>query len=198
MRKFKKSERGVLTIQFLIAIVLILFFVVSFFGLTMTLAYSSLTQYLTYASARKMSLGGLNKDQQEDAGKLKYQAIRNGIFGGSFLPGGSDWFGIPQDANVGFNGGYSGQESGMPGARKLFYGSFVSFSSNISNFTVPFLTDKISGDLNTTIGSYLGREPSKEECENFFSATPSLFPASEYSGHGLSFSPTPLFSDNGC
>ena len=69
MRKFKKSERGVLTVQFLIVIVLVLFFVVSFFGLTMTLAYSSLTQYLTYASARKMSLGGpLGRDQQEDVG----------------------------------------------------------------------------------------------------------------------------------
>lgn len=195
MKKFKKSERGVLTVQFMVVIVLVLFFVISFFGLTMTLVYSSLTQYLTYASARKLSLGGPNKDQQEIVGKLKYQTIRQGLFGSAFQPGGTDWFGIPNEAEVGFNTAYSDQESGMPGARRLFYGSFVLFQSNISNFTVPFLTDKDGGDLNTTVGSYLGREPSKEECENFLSTAP--FPTSEYSGVS-SFSPTPFFSDNGC
>ena len=197
MKKFKKSERGVLTVQFMVAIVLVLFFVVSFLGLTMTLAYSSLTQYLTYASARKLSLGGLSKGDQVDAGKSKYQAVRQGIFGNSFQPGGTDWFGIPQEAQVGLNSAYSGQEgggSGLPGARNLFYGAFVSFQSNISNFTVPFLTDETSEDLDTTVGSYLGREPSKAECKNFLSTAP--FP--NYPGNMPQRSLTPFFSDNGC
>lgn len=200
MRKFKKSERGVLTVQFMVAIVLVLFFIVSFLGLTMTLTYSSLTQYLTYASARKLSLGGRSKGHQVDAGKLKYQTIRQGIFGSSFQPGGTDWFAIPE-AQLEFNSAYSGQEAttSSPGARRLFYGTYVfPFQSNISNFTVPFLTGETSGDLITTVGSYLGREPSINECEDFLSTAKTLFPLSKYPGNMPQRSLTPFFSDNGC
>lgn len=208
MKPHYKSCKGSLTMQFMIALVLIIFFVMSFLGLALTLSYASLTQYLTYASARKLSLGGINKADQEQAGKEKYTDLRGNLFGNAFQPGSTDWFGIPNQISTGLNVSYDPQEqtSGKPGERNLFYGAWVAFQSKVTSFKIPMLTDKSDGNLRTLIGSYLGREPSEQECEDFFQATPTppawfriKYSQPSYSGTSEMQSPLPpLTSDNGC
>ena len=203
MKKFKKSSQGFLTVQFMLALVFIMFFIVSFLGLALTLVHASLTQYLTYSSARKLALGGETKSSQKDAGKNKYTTIRQDLFNTAFqTSSGSDWFYI-SDAGIGPNPNYSNQESSDPGARRLFFGSYVEFKSNVTNFAVPLWTDKTSGDLETSIGSYMGREPSREECKNFFQN--STIPIGTSDGYpsvigGQTVTPIHFenFSDNGC
>ena len=65
------------------------------------------------------------------------------------------------------------------------------------------LTDKVSGDLKTVVGSYLGREPSQAECEIFFEN--SKIPVGTAGGYpspmgGQTLAPVNFigFSDNGC
>ena len=199
----KKSSQGFLTVQFMLALVFIMFFIVSFLGLALTLVHASLTQYLTYSSARKLALADETKFSQEDAGKNKYQIIRQGLFNTAFQSSASsDWFYI-SDAGIGPNPNYSSQESSSPGARRLFFGSYVEFKSKITNFQVPLWTDKTSGDLETSIGSYMGREPSREECMNFFQN--SFLPIGTSDGYpsvigGQTVTPIQFanFNDNGC
>ena len=196
----KKSSQGFLTVQFMLALVFIMFFIVSFLGLALTLVHASLTQYLTYSSARKLALGDETKFSQKDAAKNKYLSIRQGLFNTAFQSSASsDWFYI-SDAGIGLNPNYSDQDDG---ARRLFFGSNVEFKSKITNFQVPLWTDKTSGDLETYIGSYLGREPSREECENFFQNL--ALPIGTSDGYPSVIgnqTVTPIhftnFSDNGC
>ena len=198
-KKTKTSEKGFLTVQFMIALMISLFFIISFLGLTLTLTHSSLTQYLTYSAARKTALGGKTAGEQKDKGKEKYQQLRNKFFGGAFQGGGSDWFVISRDTEMGFNPAYNRQEDGRPGARRLFYGSFVEFKSNITNFQIPGLTSADSGDLKTPVGSYLGREPSEKECDDYFQHPNTKNVLRDYeTALGGRLSLTNFFTDNGC
>ena len=203
LKKFKKSAQGFLTVQFMIAFIFIMFFIISFLGLALTLVHASLTQYLTYSSARKNALGGESIGAQKDAGEQRYQDIREGLFKGSHL-GGSDWFVIPTEATIGENTQYSEKSRPVAGLH-LFYGSHLTFKSNVINFQIPSLTDssdETNRNLETTVGSYLGREPSREECEGFLTGSelpigndPDKYPAKI---GGQELSPTKFFSDNGC
>ena len=193
MRQFKKSESGVLTIQFMMALILIMFFIVSFLGLSLTLTYASLTQYLTYSAARRQFLAG--------TGAEKYDEVKG------VLPGG--WFEI-SDPSFGFNHGgsrdsYRNQEDNHAGARHLFYGARVTFKSNIAKFKMPALTGATDLGLNTTIGSYLGKEVSGQDCQNFFQTVVNRNSAQMISREYREMSTMPGFSgnlefksDNGC
>lgn len=198
-KKIENSEKGFLTVQFMIALMISLFFIISFLGLTLTLTHSSLTQYLTYVAARKTALGGKTAGDQEDKGKEKYKQLRDKFFGSSFQSGGSDWFVISSDTEMGFNPAYNSQEDGRPGARRLFYGSFVEFKSNITNFQIPGLTSEESGDLKTPVGSYLGREPSEKECDDYFLHPNTKNRLKDYeTALGGRLQLTNFFTDNGC
>ena len=199
MRRFKKSERGVLTIQFMIALILVMFFIISFLGLSLTLTYASLTQYLTYSAARSHFLAG--------DGIQKYSDKRRKLFGVAFT-GSSDWFEISA-ARAEFND-RGGEYTHSPppssgrggGARRLFYGVWVTFTSKITQFKVPFLTDTLSPGLSATIGSYLGKEVSSSDCGNFFQEVnreaPYFF--RDYNGemHQFNRDDFKFESDNGC
>ena len=144
-----------MTIPFLIAFIIVMFLILSFFRLTLTLTYASVVQYITYSSARRLSLGDLDKATQEGKGGEKYSQLT------SELLKKSAWFDV-SGPQTDFNTEYT--ESGH---RNLFYGVFVSFTSKLISFRIPLLAEDGDQGLTTTIGSYLGREPSKEECDQF-------------------------------
>ena len=192
MRQFKKSESGVLTIQFMMAFVVIMFFIVSFLGLSLTLTYASLTQYVTYSAARKQFLAG------PAAGKNKYNEISRRV-----LPGG--WFDIEKPEDFGVHGKYVSPKPRRPAARNLFYGVWVNFKSKITQFKIPGMTQQgwDEEQLDTTIGSYLGREVSAQDCQNFFQTVSQFnMKNSEYGYNGdmPGFETGTLVfkSDNGC
>jgi len=194
MGPLNKNQKGVITIQFLIVLIIILFFIMSFLGLSLTLVKGSIVQYLTYSSARSLSLGNESLAAQTDYAKLKYASLREKLFSNKYQSSG-EWFFVPAVPEIGFNENYTDRS-----LRKMFYGAFVSFISTRTNFKIPFLTDQEDGELHTTIGSYLGREVSEQECEAFNNQRMrhicAIYAPRIGGGACGNLQPTP--SDNGC
>ena len=65
---FGLSCRGSLTVQFLLGFILILSFVMLFSAMTLTLAVSGVTQYMTYSASRVLFLsdGSQRQNQQQE------------------------------------------------------------------------------------------------------------------------------------
>lgn len=170
-----KENKGIITIPFLLVMIIILSFILSFFGLAMTFAHVSVTQYLTYSSARKFALAGESQEDQMRTSKNHYEKLRGRFFKSSAHTGKTgDWFYIPEEiswdrggsSNFGDPEGYT--DGASHPTKNTFYGISVNFRSFIIQLQIPFLTDGGDEDApEIRVLSFLGREVSKEECEIF-------------------------------
>ena len=222
MKKIKKqisphllrNQKGSLTVQFIFSFMLVFGFIIGFFYLSLTLVVGELVQYATYSSSRYLSLSHMTVTQQKTASQMKYNQL---LFGGGIFRSG--FFGnINADnkpfnltspsqisANIGLN-----ETPGMPGEqseRNLFYGVWTEFQPKGLSLKVPFWGESVQGAqqglFDSVIGSYLGREPSWEECVKFANVRWSMIeqvtspsPPGGYSGNVsgvMSFQ-----FDNGC
>ncbi|MCZ0933060.1 MAG: hypothetical protein OXJ52_07910 [Oligoflexia bacterium] len=171
MKKRKKNNQGIITIPFLLVLVIVLFFTLAFLMLAMTLAHVTVTQYMTYSSARKLSLGGEKGQAQLDSAVSHYAKLRGQFFKSSAHTGNTgDWFYI-QPALADDEQQYSIQED-YPESnayRKRFYGINTRFQTLALNLKIPFLIESDSDQINkpVRVSSFLGREPSQAECVEF-------------------------------
>ena len=155
MKSFKK---GFVIFPFLIALTLVIFFVQSFFTISQTLVYASVAQYISYSSARRLSLGANDINIQKQNSDEKFNELTGRLFKNS------SWFTLTKQAQ-GFDQDYSSVGGGY---RRLFYGYSTKFISQIVNFEIPYVSSESPRPFEATISSFLGRAPSKKECENFF------------------------------
>lgn len=161
----QSTKKGFVTIQFLIAFGIIMFFVQAFIGLSLTLTHATLVQYLSYSSARKLSLGGLSRADQHRQAEEQYSTLRQAFFKTQYRSGKREWFEVATDPNLGFDTEY---EDSPNRYRLMFYGVSASFTSYVFNFHAPFIMQGSKKDLKTKVASYMGREPSRQECLRFF------------------------------
>lgn len=185
------NNKGMVTAPFLLVSIIILFFILTFFFLSMTLVHVSVTQYMTYAAARRLALG--NKDigdegnqnplTQKGAANDHYIKLRNQLFSATAHTGKpGDWFAIQEDLGrrpaaggktsksvgdrgPGEGGGYLPQD--RENKLKRFYGVTVLFQAKALKLNIPFLTDDPSNFTDVAVASFLGREPSQKDCEKF-------------------------------
>ena len=170
-----KNQQGMVTIPFLLVLIIILFLILSFFGLTMTLAHISVTQYMTYSAGRKLSLGGINHPDHKREVREHYKELRGQLFNPKAHTGATgDWFLIDSEIQYTGEGGEGGigyllqEEKPEPAlARKLFYGVGVYFKSHITQLKIPFLIKNTKDELSFRVMSFLGRAPNQTECEDF-------------------------------
>lgn len=162
-----KNNKGIITIPFLLVLIIILFFILSFFGLAMTFAHVSVSQYLSYSTARKYSLAGRGQQKQKIQAQEHYQKLRSLFFKpGAYTKGSGDWFIIPTSLDVHRNIGKAFDDDKTD--RNLFYGVSFTFTSRIPKFQIPFLVkDERTSLIKAGIFSFLGREPSEFECQEF-------------------------------
>ena len=169
-KKQKKNNRGIITIPFLLVLVIVLFFTLSFLMLAMTLSHVTVTQYMAYSSARKLSLAGLNKNTQLDTAIDHYQILRERFFKPTAYTGQTgDWFYI-QEGLVDTEQQYSIQgDYPESTAQKRFYGVNTRFQALALNLKIPFIIENDNAQINepVRISSFLGREPSQKECKDF-------------------------------
>ncbi len=139
----------------------------------MTFVHVSVSQYMAYSTARKHALGGIDQGDQIDQAKRHYSELRNKFFKPNSHAGNpGDWFKIPHALDegnaegIGFSVSF---DEAPESDRDLFYGAGFPFTSNIVMFRIPFLMDNGSPpNIQTVITAFLGREPSKAECREFF------------------------------
>ena len=161
------SERGVLTVQFMFGMVLVLIFIFLFSLMSFTLAVASVTQYITYSSARQLFLGHKDIGAQKRAAADKYyNLIKNSsvekIFGG-------DLFVITDPSRIQTNGMGINSKFSTSGTHNLFYGVWTKFHPKV--LQVETFWGDVEGrpsEFETSVGSYLGEQPTQYEVQSWF------------------------------
>ena len=178
------NHQGMITIPFLLVSSIILFLILSFFSLAMTFAHISAVQYISYSTARKLSLGGTTDEtERKGVAEQHYKDLRGKFFGNAWTDSG-DWFKIDQELEIklypdettsgsssdaGTLGGMGDYNPNGETDRNMFFGANVGFASNIISLAIPFLINPSTEEQEPCcrISSFLGREPSFKECEDF-------------------------------
>lgn len=196
--KFKKKERGFITLDFLIAFVLVMGFTSILAALTVTLTVVEVIQYTSFATARNFSVSHIDTDAQVEYANQTYQRLYNNPAVASLFRNG--WFEISEEPQIGnFIDDFpaSDTESGV------YFGARVRLNSKVLAFEIPFFgsttNDETEEGFQTALSSYVGKEPTQAECQQFsqnrLEWTRSL--------NGTRFSETDssnarAFMDNGC
>ena len=169
MYKLITEQKGTLTLQFLFGFLIMIAFMVGFGAFTLVLTLSEVTQYITFSSSRQLFLSHQNVEVQRQMAQDKFENLKNHNVLKAFYGGPKPFVGIAEkleEDNVGVHPEYKTQGDGNE--VNFFYGVWTVFNAKILNLRLPFLGDT-SGDnpdfFSANIGSYIGREPSVEECQ---------------------------------
>jgi hypothetical protein len=175
-----RNERGFITVDFIFSIVLVIGFTALLFIVTFTLSVASITQYITFAAARNYAVAHLDKDKQEERARAKYkELIGNSAFKPLYA---GNWFKVSSDStiNIGdqtkFIPGFQEAVSSDENQVNEFWGVGTTFVAKVLDFKIPFFgstapdSDGSGKGFQTYMGSYLGREPSADECIKFNAA----------------------------
>jgi hypothetical protein len=212
-KKLIRNQTGSLALDFIFAFTLIFGFTLIMFAFALTLTAAEMTQYLTYTSARAYFASHFNLEEQRQMAGKKYDSLMQQQ-GYSFLSN-SSWFLVGSR----FIGNMENNPSPEFAGYKVkgdepnrFHGVSVSFIAKILSMSSPFFgTTDPDGDgtgstFTTHIGSYLGREPTMEECFNFNKERWKFIRKLSVTGGGASYSTGTssnadnlrLVADNGC
>lgn len=199
------NERGVITVDFLFAIVLILGFSGLLFVLSFTLSVASVTQYITFAAARSYAVAHVDKDTQEARGQAKYkELIANSVMKPLYTNG---WYTVDAQVTLGDQTQVvSGWQD--PSGVNEFWGAGTNFTAKVLDFHIPFFgstTDDGNGGsgFKTYMSSMVGREPTEAECIEFTAARWAAIRGLQVSGgtsYGQGTSTNGYFpqTDDGC
>lgn len=164
-----KNQRGMVTIPFLLVSMILIFFILSFLFLNMTLVHISVTQYMSYSTARRLALAGESSAAQVQSAINHYQELRAEFFSpNAYIGRPGDWFEIKpviEDKDIGTQ--YDRYPEFENDDRKRFYGITLLFKTFVLKLKIPFLSEGADRSLSAGVSSFLGREPSQEECETF-------------------------------
>ena len=163
-RSLLKDEKGILTLDFIFAFIIIFGFVGVLFSFAITFSVVEAVQYVSFASARNFSLAHLNEDRQKERADEKYDELTTSKALSAFFSNG--WFEIKKSDTHKFNDVYEPE----PG-REIFIGVRVLFKAPILFKRIPFLGTTASNPdgFSVNIQSFLMREPTFQECKDFIS-----------------------------
>lgn len=168
-----ESESGSLVVDFMFAFTLIFSFVTIFISIAITLTTVEMVQYLTFAGARAYFASHHTVDSQREQGHAKYQELL-GTAAYGFVKNGN-WFTVeaPFVGDVTSGVEELNAYAQPPDKPNRFHGVVTYFTANILSASSPFFgstdpeRDGTGSTFGTNIGSYLGREPTMEECQKF-------------------------------
>jgi hypothetical protein len=163
-RNILKNQKGILTLDFIFASIMMFTFSAILFRFAITFVVVEITQYATFASARTYFAAHKNQDEQERIGKLKFDALlrdRNSVLGNFFR---NDWFEVGNVEIADFSGEFS-QTAGEDS--DTFVGARTSLVAKVLSMNIPLLGSTTDDDLGTQVSSYLMREPTEQECQDF-------------------------------
>lgn len=173
MKHTLKNEKGIITLDFLFAFTLVMGFSALFFALSLTLTVVEITQYITFAAARNFSASHINPQAQQALANAKFDELANHEVFETFYSNG--WFEVATPPMVGIMSDIVPAYQQPADKPDTFVGVATRFTARILDFEIPFYGSTApdgdgSGDgFTTIIGSYLGRDPTAEECTSFVS-----------------------------
>ena len=181
-----KSNRGVITIDFLFAFTFVFSLVYLLFVVSFTFFMVEVSQYITFSAARSYYAAHISNAQQVEMGKRKFlsltQAETSPVKG---LFSNMKWYSFSEPLIGKFaDDGYSYPAAGdqvllddydvkAEPQQNTFWGVRVEFIPKVLDFSLPLIgstNEKGEGTgeiFKTNIQSFLGREVSMEECFEF-------------------------------
>lgn len=167
-----RNERGLITVDFLFAMVLILGMSGLLFVLTFTLSIASVTQYVTFAAARNFAVGHIDQAAQAARGQAKYNELLNDPVLKPLYTNG--WFTVDAQVTIGDQTQVVSQWRN--GQVNEFWGAGTHFIAHVLDFHIPFFGstapdgDGSGSEFSTYMSSNLSREPTEAECIEFTAA----------------------------
>ncbi len=159
-----KNQKGMLTLDFIFASIMMFTFSAILFRFAITFVVVEITQYATFASARTFFAAHKNEDEQRRVGKAKFDQLlrdQNSVLGNFFR---NDWFEIGNVELKDFSSEFS-QTAGEDS--DTFVGARANLVAKVLSMNIPLLGSTTDDDLGTQVSSYLMREPTEKECEDF-------------------------------
>ncbi len=187
------NEKGLLTIDFVFASLLIFSLSAVIFSFGMTLSVVEVVQYMSFASARNYSLAHQNEQKQIERGELKFNELASNPIFDSMVEFG--WFEVGQVQINDFNSEF-GPDSSYESDN--FVGARIPFSAPILYKRIPMVgnTAEDANAFQANVQSFLAREPTFEECRDFMAER-----AQQMSNLGFSVlqvDQVVVLMDNGC
>lgn len=163
-----QNEKGMIAVDFMFSFVLVLGMAFLVFAFCFALVGAEIAQYITFASARSFSAGHISPTHQRDLAWKKYDQLKaDPVFAPLFTNG---LFEIPNSEEI----GVGPMESVYPRTptRYMFWGVYLTMNVPLLDFRIPFYGSTMGNEedgegFTTNIGSFLGREPTVNECINF-------------------------------
>ncbi|MCB9025642.1 MAG: hypothetical protein H6625_04950 [Bdellovibrionaceae bacterium] len=182
MRKYKKNSilinqnSGGITIDFIFAITLIMGLSAILLSLSLTLTVASITQYITFATARAQMAAHHTTDEQVASAQRQFNRLYSDPLFSPLYNG--NWFQLSEPAFLLKPGDLKTFKTDFPdvklspGQPDLFIGFAITFVARILDFQIPFYgsTSDMGGDgsgFTTVIASFLSKEPSSLQCRDF-------------------------------
>lgn len=170
-----KNSRGMITAEFIFAMVICAGICIVLFSLNFTLAMAEVAQYIAFSTARAHSASQIDQNKQIEIARQKYTALLNQpaiavVFN---KPAGEGWIELSRPNEIEIMGGgrmdagfneYPYQEDRVPQV-----GVRLKFRPRILNMRIAFLgstAEDPDAGFEANINALLIREPSVEECWN--------------------------------
>ena len=166
-----RNERGILTLDFIFALIVGMSFTMIFFALTLTLSLVEVAQYISYSVARTALAAHEDRSAEQANALAKYAELRaRPIFASVFTN--HSWFKLSAtpdfgDPANGFNLEYNVDPNDD---NAIFWGARIQIEAKILNITIPMLGDsKTKPETGiANVQTFLGREVSTQECREQF------------------------------
>ncbi len=164
------NQRGMIFIDVVYAFTLAFFLLFLFIIFAFCLSVIEVTQYITYAGARHYLA---SHHTPEDQNKLAFDKVtrllESSVLNPFFKSNG--WFQIERGSvRTGLRERFEGSDVGGRSQKKdIFIGLWLTFRAPILSFNIPFLglTNLEHDGFTTEIRSFLGREITQKECQDF-------------------------------
>jgi Flp pilus assembly protein TadG len=206
------NQRGVVTINFMIALIIGFGMATILFAMSMTLMVTELTQYATFSAARAHAAANKDPSDQETAARDKYDSmIRSNVLAPFFSNG---WFTVSPKGELEVRSGNTGSgaqasfKDDYPSAkeanREIWTGVRTKFVARVLSLKLPMIGSTTQDDegLSARVVTILIREPSQNECQKFIKdrydvmmKLDSRFAINGYTSHQSDYV---AMEDNGC
>lgn len=175
-RPFKSSlnnSRGMITTDFIFAMVICAGVCIVLFALNFTLSMVEVAQYIAFSTARAHAASQVDQNKQIEVARDKYRALlaQPAIATIFNKPGGEGWFQLsaPNDVEIMGGGDFDSGFTDYPSAddRVPQVGVRFKFRPRVLNMRVAFLgatSEDPDAGFETNVAALLIREPTAEEC----------------------------------
>ena len=151
------NQKGTLSVDFLFTFSVSILLVVFFLMVSLTFSLMETAQYIAFKTSRIYFIGNASVDVHEQTALNEFNRLNNQFFKPGTVM--KNWFELTVGRGVADEGDRNTE-------RNLFVGTHLLFISKVLGLKIPFLRES-QEPVQFEIASYLGREPSQAECEQF-------------------------------